>query len=336
MTETRANDMPSSAMVSVVTPVYNTEEYLAECIESVLDQTFENFEYILADNCSSDGTRGIAEAYARRDSRIKLFLFDEHLPQLANYNRALKLTDPDADYCKVVQADDILFQNCLAEMVRLADTDDGIGMVGAYTLLQDRVYLDGMDFSESVIPGHEMCRRYLMDGPYQLGSPTTSMFRMTEVKSRPDFYPETSVVGDADVAIQVLSDSKFGMVHQVLSVARVREHSISAERDDFHINPLARVVLLEKYGRRFLDDATYSRQRRRMRSRHLRVLGGGLLLGKPKQFWEFHEAGLADVGIRMNRFKILFGAASALFRWALNPEMSIRRLWGFLVTRRAS
>lgn len=324
--------MPSNVTVSVVTPVYNTEEYLAECIESVLNQTYENFEYILADNRSADGTRDIAEAYSRRDSRIKLFVFDEHLPQLANYNRALKLTDPGAAYCKIVQADDILFRNCLAEMVALAETDDRIGMVGAYTLLQDRVFLDGMDFSESVVEGHEICRRYLMDGPYQFGSPTTSMFRMSEVRSRPDFYPVNSVVGDADVAMQVLSDSKFALVHQVLTFARVRDDSISAERNDFHVNALTRLILLEKYGTRFLDQATFRRARRRLRNRHLCVLGEGFLLRKSKQFWEFQEAGLAEADIRMSRFKIWLGAAIVFFRWLLNPELSLRRLGAWLAT----
>ena len=54
-------------LVSVVTPFYNTASYLAQCIESVLKQSYSEFEYILMDNCSTDGSSEIAETYARRD-----------------------------------------------------------------------------------------------------------------------------------------------------------------------------------------------------------------------------------------------------------------------------
>ena len=59
-------------LVSVVTPFFNTAPYLAECIESVLAQSYSHFEYILLDNCSTDGSSEIAAAYASRDSRIRL------------------------------------------------------------------------------------------------------------------------------------------------------------------------------------------------------------------------------------------------------------------------
>ena len=58
--------------VSIVTPVYNTEKYLAECIDSVLAQTYQNWEYIIVDNCSTDKSPLIAESYACKDSRIKI------------------------------------------------------------------------------------------------------------------------------------------------------------------------------------------------------------------------------------------------------------------------
>ena len=56
--------MESTPLVSVVTPFYNTRDYLAECIESVLRQTYTNWEYILVDNFSTDGSSEIAKHYA--------------------------------------------------------------------------------------------------------------------------------------------------------------------------------------------------------------------------------------------------------------------------------
>src|SRR5258705_8030198 len=106
-------------LVSVVTPFHNTAPYLAQCIESVLAQTYSNFEYILADNCSTDASREIAASYARQDSRIRLIPYRELVPQVPNYNRALREISPNSRYCKIVQADDSIFRDCLISMVQV-------------------------------------------------------------------------------------------------------------------------------------------------------------------------------------------------------------------------
>ena len=64
--------MSSSLLISVVTPVYNGERYLRECIESVLTQSYTNWEYIIVNNASTDHTLAIIEEYARSESRIRI------------------------------------------------------------------------------------------------------------------------------------------------------------------------------------------------------------------------------------------------------------------------
>ena len=59
-------------LVSIITPIYNSEKYLAESVESVLRQTHENFELILINDCSSDSSKKIAEKYKDADARVKL------------------------------------------------------------------------------------------------------------------------------------------------------------------------------------------------------------------------------------------------------------------------
>lgn len=82
--------MREGPSVSVVTPFYNTDAYLAECIESVLSQTYTNFEYILVDNKSSDRSLEIAKHYAARDARVRIVQNDSFVSQLENYNGALR------------------------------------------------------------------------------------------------------------------------------------------------------------------------------------------------------------------------------------------------------
>ena len=62
--------MQKSPKVSVCIPVYNRPDYVAEAIESVLQQTFTNFELIVTDNCSTDNTPQIVQSYVQKDKRI--------------------------------------------------------------------------------------------------------------------------------------------------------------------------------------------------------------------------------------------------------------------------
>src|SRR5258708_13357028 len=75
-------------LVSIVTPVYNGEQYLSECIESVLSQTYTHWDYVIVNNCSTDRTPDIAREYAARDARIRIHSNETFLRVIENYNIA--------------------------------------------------------------------------------------------------------------------------------------------------------------------------------------------------------------------------------------------------------
>src|SRR6185436_19570783 len=89
-------------LVSVVTPVYNGEDHLEECIESVLRQTYTNWNYTIVNNCSKDRTLQIAEQYAARDPRIRVHTNTTFARVIENFNNAFRQVSPDSTYCKVV------------------------------------------------------------------------------------------------------------------------------------------------------------------------------------------------------------------------------------------
>lgn len=66
------------ALISVLLPSYNHESFLSEAIESVLNQTFRDFEFIIIDDCSSDNSREIIKYYKERDERIKIYFHNEN------------------------------------------------------------------------------------------------------------------------------------------------------------------------------------------------------------------------------------------------------------------
>ena len=137
----------SQPLVTVLTPVYNNAEYLAECIESVLAQTYANWEYVIVNNCSTDGTLEIARRYAARDARIRVHDNDTFLGAEANHNLAMRQLSAGSRYCKLVFADDWLFPRCLEDMVAVAERHPSAAMVGCYGLDGSRVLWDGdMEF----------------------------------------------------------------------------------------------------------------------------------------------------------------------------------------------
>lgn len=77
-------------LVSIGLPVFNGERFLAESLDSLCSQSFSDFEIIISDNASEDGTRGISQTYARRDSRIRYFRQVENFGAAFNYNFVFK------------------------------------------------------------------------------------------------------------------------------------------------------------------------------------------------------------------------------------------------------
>lgn len=76
-------------LVSVITPAFNAERFIHETIESVLAQTYNNWEMIIVDDCSTDNTKQIVQSYAAKDNRIKLFTLDKNSGSGVARNKAM-------------------------------------------------------------------------------------------------------------------------------------------------------------------------------------------------------------------------------------------------------
>lgn len=115
-------DTKISPRVSILIPVYNRERLISECIESALDQTYLDFEVVVVDNASDDGTWGICQQYAARDSRVRVFRNSTNIGPVRNWIRCAE--EAQGEFSKVLFSDDTLEPNCLAEMVpELEDPD---------------------------------------------------------------------------------------------------------------------------------------------------------------------------------------------------------------------
>lgn len=114
MAEVVKGETNGEPMVSVLITVYNREKYVATAIESVLAQTYRNFELIITDDCSRDPSLQIAQRY-QADRRVKVYRNERNLGDYANRNRAASLAK--GKYLKYVDADDLIYPHCLETMV---------------------------------------------------------------------------------------------------------------------------------------------------------------------------------------------------------------------------
>ena len=107
--------------VSIGLPVYNGERYLAETIQSLRDQVFSDFEIIICDNASTDGTVEICRRYLSLDKRIRYYRNSKNLGAAFNFNRTFKLAS--GKYFKWAAHDDLLAPDFLLKCVEILDKD---------------------------------------------------------------------------------------------------------------------------------------------------------------------------------------------------------------------
>jgi glycosyltransferase involved in cell wall biosynthesis len=255
-------------LVSVVTPVYNGADYIAECIESVLKQSYENWEYVIVDNCSTDDTLEIARGYEAREPRIRIVTPDVFVGVVESGNRSLREISRDSKYTKMLHADDWLFPECLERMVELSELNPTVGIVSAYRLEEDQVTLTGLPYSISVIPGPDLCRSTLLGEPYPylFGSPSSLLIRSDLIRARDPFYDRAYGLGEEhpfteDVAAccEILRGSDFGFVHQVLTFTRRDDRSPFSKFSRLGANLPEQLNLISKYGPVYLTKEEYER-----------------------------------------------------------------------------
>ena len=319
-------------LVSVVTPVYNGEPYLQECIESVLSQTYENFEFIIVNNCSTDGSLETAKLYAERDKRIRIVQNESFLSQVQNYNHALRQIDQNSTYCKIIAADDYIFPTCLQAMVSAAESDSAIGVVGAYTQLDWRshsvVYLTGLPFQQKKFSGRDVCRKFLLHGLYVFGSPSATMIRSEIIRNRDPFYYEESVTEDVDFFFEILQTWDFGFVHDILTYHRRFNESTISALSDFNLMELTELVAIVLYGKLFLNEEEYRARRRTIVKKYRQMLGRNMFHTDRKKFWGFHKRGLRFAGYPLTRTELLRCAMYGGLDLLLNPKSTLNRVIG--------
>jgi glycosyltransferase involved in cell wall biosynthesis len=250
----------SPPAISVLTPVYNGERYLAECIESVRSQTRTDWEYIIVDNCSQDGSADLAGRYAAIDERIRVVRCDEFVNVSGNFSRSARLMSPRSKYCKFLSADDWMYPECLERMVSVAERNPTVGIVSSYHLNGKRVGHDGfIPYDQEVVPGAEVIRTKLLENEYLIGSPSQLLYRADVVRCRDPFFDETIWHSDIHAHFRTLLEHDLGFVHQVLTFTRLHPAALTSRSLRLNTYSADEVRVILQFGRKVLAPEVYRR-----------------------------------------------------------------------------
>ena len=318
-----SNDEP---LVSVVTPVYNGEAYLRDCIETVLSQTYTHWDYTIVNNCSTDRTLEIAHQYADRDGRIRIHNNDKFVRIIANYNIAFRQISSQSKYCKVVAADDQLFPECLEKMVSLAEENPNVALVGAYGLQGAGVVWNGLPYPSLVVPGRELCRLRLLGGPYVFGTPTSVLYRAQFLRDRVPFYNESNLHSDSEVCFELLENADFGFVHQVLTIQGVREDSLTVQSKTLQTYLPWILYELVTYGPKYLTQTELKDRSRHHLKDYYRYLGEQMYKRRGRDFWSFHKGKLLGCGHSLSRLRLTANAICYALDILMNPKKTAQEL----------
>jgi glycosyltransferase involved in cell wall biosynthesis len=293
------NPSPASVSprLSVIMPVYNVEKYIVEAMDSVLSQSFRDFELIVVDDGSTDGTGRLIEQQSRVDPRVRVIRQPNSGRPSVPRNRGI--AESKGELIVFLDGDDLFLPNRLSAVVDVFDAHPDVDLVLNDLLSYDaegqstpRTYLRQFNFPDGArdilkpigdrvfVVGEELYR-YSSAVFCPMLMPTVSL-RAARLRREPVWFREDMRCGeDIDLWFRLLIDSRAAYVDQPLAVYRYRSDSTTQDRADFYIGTLrAHEMNIARSGDR-LTSAERARYIRRIGDRYQHLGYHYLVHGDP-------------------------------------------------------
>ncbi len=187
--------------VAIIVPARNEERFLRPCLRSIREQYFNSWECIVVDDGSSDGTRAIADDFARRDSRFRVVSHTESLGLAAARNTGIELTT--APYLTFLDADDFLYQHSLNARVEALREGDAETVAGSYCDWQPTRENEGRTAPERP-PAIKKQAISFFDGPECPFIATAPMVRRSVIEAHGGFNEDLPTAEDYDLWVRIL------------------------------------------------------------------------------------------------------------------------------------
>ena len=213
--------------VSIAIPLYNCESHIRETIESVIAQTFEDFELVIIDDLSTDRSSEIVKSF--EDSRIRMVHNSERLGFFGNWNKCLEVMT--GTYCKLLPHDDPLEPTCLEEQVRVLDKHPEVELVHCARKIVDPagriIAIRKQREAEGIKKSNESLRRIVRSGTNPIGEPASVMFRRETMKRIEGFSDADMYSIDVEYWSRLLAEGNRYYINKVLCSFRVWPESAS-------------------------------------------------------------------------------------------------------------
>lgn len=232
--------MKNTPKISVITPAYNAEKYISETIESILHQTFKDFEYIIIDDCSTDKTWKIIQSYAQKDDRIVAVKNKNNLGIAGNRNKGVSLSG--GKYVVWQDADDISLPQRLEKQYDFMESNPEVGICGAYLQFFDS---NGLHSIRKYDAGDKELRSKIF-----LFSPCAqpaSIIRKTCLAEVGEYDLKFPPAEDIDMSFRIGCKHKFGNIQEVL--LKYREHPQSATFSKLKTIEINTLIIRRKYSK---------------------------------------------------------------------------------------
>jgi glycosyltransferase involved in cell wall biosynthesis len=228
--------MAMTPKVSICMPNYNCSRYLPEAIESVLKQSYSNFEFIIIDDCSKDNSVEIIKKYAEKDKRIVFSINDHNMGMVNNWNLCLK--SAQGDYIKFLFHDDVLAsEKALERMVSVLDANEDISLVAtARNIINDRseIMETWSEYkTRTGYAGTKIIQDCLIEQKNRIGEPSVVMFRKKHAGRGFDGRYKQAV--DLEMWFHILEQGDFAYIEEPLCSFRIHSNQqtkINISHDD--------------------------------------------------------------------------------------------------------
>ena len=204
--------------ISIVLPVHNGEKYISQAIESVLQQSYENWELIIVNDCSTDGTSRIINDYEKKDTRIRVYNNDKNLKLPATLNVGFGYAK--GEYFTWTSDDNILLPQFLEVLKRYLDDNTQV----------DFVYSDYIGIDSE---GNELGIRHMLEPEnmlYKNSVGASFLYRRKIYDEIGGYSPEWFLVEDYEYWLRVYKQYRMMHVDDVLYQYRFHEQSLSKTR----------------------------------------------------------------------------------------------------------
>lgn len=222
-------------LISIVLPIYNGEKYMKQSIDSIIDQTYKNWELIIIDDCSTDNTANIAKEYLKKDSRIKYYKNEVNIRLPKTLNRGFSIAK--GEYLTWTSDDNLFKKNALEKMYNALKLNNQAEFVYASCEIIDE-YGRNVDYMYASKDGNKKIIGLNIVG-------ACFMYTRKVYETIGDYDPKYTLVEDYDYWLRIFAKFNTTYVEEILYAYRWHNGALTSTEKNEKINEVCEKVILK-------------------------------------------------------------------------------------------